>query len=62
MMKPKTYNLLERCIEDGVQMGWNRAHKHTETPDPIWLREQIYQAIMFEIHEWFDIQGENIHE
>lgn len=53
-MKPKFDALLERCIEDGINSGWQRAHKHTETPDGVWIREQMYQAIMFEIHEWFE--------
>lgn len=57
MMVPKTYDLLDRCIEDGIQLGWQRAHKHTDTPDPIWIREQIHQAVMFEIYQWFEFKG-----
>jgi hypothetical protein len=59
-MKPKVYELLERCIEDGIQGGWQRAHKHTSTPDEVWIKEQMYQAIMFEIHEWFDFEQKEI--
>jgi hypothetical protein len=55
-MKPKFYELLDKCIEDGINSGWQRAHKHTETPDPIWIKEQMHQAIMFEISEWFDFE------
>ena len=57
MMVPKTYALLDRCVEEGIQYGWNRAHKHTDTPDEIWIREQIHQAIMNEISDWFDFKG-----
>lgn len=56
MMKPKTYNLLDRCIEDGIDYGYTRAHKHNDTPDPIWIKEQIHQAVMNEISEWFDFE------
>ena len=60
MIRPKAYNLLDRCIEDGIRCGFERAHKHTNTPDPDWIRQQIHQSIMNEISEWFDfdeIQG-----
>jgi hypothetical protein len=33
-MKAKEYNLITQCVETGVMLGWNRAHKHTDTPDP----------------------------
>ena len=60
MIRPKIVPLLERCIQDGIQLGWNRAYKHSDDPDPIWIREQQFQAIMNELYEWFDIdnQGE----
>ena len=59
-MKPKFDALLEKCIEDGINSGWTRAHKHTETPDPVWIREQIHQAIMFELYEWFEFENKEI--
>lgn len=62
-MRAKEYDLIDRCVADGVQRGWNRAHKHTDTPDEIFIRDQIYQAVMTEISEWFDFNtGENTHE
>jgi hypothetical protein len=57
MMVPKSYNLLDRCVEEGIQYGWARAHKHTDVPDEIWIREQIHQAVMNEICEWFEFKG-----
>jgi hypothetical protein len=56
MMKPKVYPLLERCVEDGINYGWNRAHKHSDEPDEAWIREQILQAVMNELSEWFDFE------
>jgi hypothetical protein len=53
-MKAKEYNLIAQCVEDGVMLGWNRAHKHTEDPDPEAIRDAIEQAILSEICEWFD--------
>ncbi len=54
-MTPKTYPLLERCIEDGLVIGFNHAHKHTESPTQSQLFEEQRQAIMSQICEWFDI-------
>lgn len=62
MMTPKILPLLERCIEDGLTRGWNRAHKHTDEPSEERILEEQFNAIMGEIWEWFDIvdtqQGE----
>lgn len=60
-MKANEYRLLVRCIEDGVQYGWMRAHKHTDEPDEELIKEQITQAVINEICEWFefpDLYGE----
>jgi hypothetical protein len=53
-MKANEYKLLVRCIEDGVQYGWNRAHKHTDEPDEELIKQQIEQAVINEICEWFE--------
>jgi hypothetical protein len=53
-MKAKEYNLIAQCVETGVMLGWNRAHKHTDTPDPDTIRNAIEQAVLNEICEWFD--------
>ena len=55
-MKAKEYNLLAQCVETGVMLGWNRSRKHTDDPDPQHIREQIEQAVMNEICEWFDFE------
>ena len=53
-MKAKEYNLITQCVETGVMLGWNRAHKHDATPDPEAIRDAIEQAVLNEICEWFD--------
>ena len=53
-MRAKEYNLMLQCIETGVMLGWNRAHKHGDNPDPQHIRDQIEQAVVNEICEWFD--------
>lgn len=53
MMHVNEYAVLDRCAEEGIQHGWNRAHKHTDTPDPAMLRVHIRDAVMLEICEYF---------
>lgn len=55
-MKAKEYNLIAECVENGVMLGWNRAHKHTDQPDPQHVRECIERAVLNEICEWFDFE------
>ncbi len=53
-MRARIYPLLSECIHNGIETGWRRAHKHDDTPDPEFIREQIYTSILFEVHEWFE--------
>lgn len=53
-MRPRFLNLLESCVDNGITLGYNRAHKHTDTPEEHQVKEAIYNAIMHEIHEWFE--------
>lgn len=55
-MRPKEYNVLAMCVENGVMSGWARAHKHNKTPDPQVIRDTIQDAVLGEICEWFDFE------
>jgi len=52
-LKVNTYAVLEECIEIGINMGWNRAHKHTDTPNEEQLKEEIERYILLQISEKF---------
>lgn len=58
-MKPKLLPLLERCIEDGLELGYNRAHKHVDTPTQQQIVNNQYDAIMNQIFEAFDFEELN---
>lgn len=58
-MKPKTHLVLRMCIENGIALGWNRAHKHTDNPSPEQIRDAIQHAIETEIYEWFDMESKD---
>ena len=53
-MKPKMYELLRMCVENGVTLGVNRAFKHTDTPNVEHIISSVDTALMNEIHDWFE--------
>jgi hypothetical protein len=53
-MRVRTYHVLSRAVEEGVELGWRRAHKHTDSPDEGAVRESIVNSVLGEISEWFD--------
>ena len=57
-MKPKFVQLLEICVIDGVTMGHTRAYKHNDSPSKAEINEAIVNAVLLEIHEWFDFDEE----
>ena len=52
-MRPNEYLVLSECVEDGVALGYTRAHKHTDTPTEQQIKEAIEQAVMTEIYQYF---------
>lgn len=52
-MKVFTFKLLSRCIEEGIERGIRRAHKHNDNPSENTLVIEIQNAIELELFEWF---------
>ena len=50
----KVYRVLSEAVERGVAYGYNRAHKHTDTPSEEAVKQQVYDAVMQELSEAFD--------
>jgi len=59
-MKVKTHVILTRCIEDGITMGWKRAHKHTDDPGVTLIHDAIALAIDQELNDVFDFSDESL--
>ena len=57
-MQVKEYNVLVDCVERGVAYGMNRAYKHSDTPTPDSIKQQIEDAVLLEICEYFDFDSE----
>jgi hypothetical protein len=56
-MKPKTYNLLEQCVQNGATRGYQRSFKHIDNPSEESICDNIVDAIMLELSEWFDFEA-----
>jgi hypothetical protein len=52
--------ILEMAIEQGVRRGWQRAHKHVENPAEGAIIDQIEEAVMSEIYEYFTFDEEDV--
>lgn len=52
---------MSRAIESGVDYGYMRAHKHTDTPDEARMKNEMFSAIMNELSEilFFDTDNNN---
>jgi len=57
-MKVKMYSLIERIVEEGIDAGWARAHKHTDEPYGDALKEHIQRYIMNGFDETFEFDME----
>ena len=45
------YRLIDRAVEEGIAYGWMRAHKHTATPDPEYVKDELGRAVMGSLSE-----------
>jgi len=55
-MKPKFRVILEQAIEEGVRRGYFRSFKHVENPTESAIIENIEEAVMSSIYEYFDFE------
>jgi hypothetical protein len=57
-MKVKMYQLIERLVEEGIEAGYARAHKHTDTPYGDAIKDTIQRYIMQGFDETFEFNQE----
>jgi len=61
-MKVNEYNVLERCVSEGVELGLMRAYKHVDNPDKWVIQNHVYQAVLHEILEYFNLESNDDNE
>ena len=53
-LRVRTYDLMDECVEEGIQSAWMHAHKHVEHPTKETIAEHLQRDIMNRICERFD--------
>ena len=53
-MRPNTYVILERAVEEGARLGYRRAFKHVENPSEEAIVEAIVNGVMLSVSEVFE--------
>ena len=49
--------VISRAVEEGAILGWYRAHKHSDAPEPEQAAEAIATAILNELSEVLDFDA-----
>jgi hypothetical protein len=57
-MKPKFRRVLETALEEGVRLGYNRAHKHVEKPSENAIIDTVVENDILCLDEWFDFEDD----
>ena len=58
-MQVKMYPLIERLIYEGIESGWQYAHKHTDSPTEDTIKLCIEKYIMLGFDETFKFDQED---
>jgi hypothetical protein len=56
-MKIKKYVVITDAISDGIDEGWARAHKHTDTPTEHVIKTEMAVAIMNQLNYYFEFDS-----
>jgi len=57
-MKVNVYVVLCRALEEGIAVGWSRAHKHTDKPTEEAVKNDIENEVLNAICEFFKFEDE----
>ena len=58
-MKPNTYAILQRAVEEGALLGYRRAFKRVENPTEEQIADAITDAVMLTVSEVFDFSHQS---
>jgi hypothetical protein len=55
----KTYDIIQKAVEEGLEFGWNRAHKHEDLPSKEVIMSYLIKDIMNSLDEIIDFNKIN---
>jgi hypothetical protein len=58
-MKPNTYVILQRAVEEGALLGYRRAFKRVENPTEEQIADAITDAVMLTVSEVFEFSHQS---
>ena len=58
--KLNAYEIIYRAVEEGVEYGWNRAHKHVDDPNDLLIKQSMIEGVTNALSEVlvYDDKGE----
>lgn len=59
-MKVKSYEILDRAVDEGIRCGLALAYKHTASPSEEAIAGEIHDAIMLNVSDVFHFDDEDI--
>ncbi len=52
-MRVRAYDVFHRAVEEGISLGWHRAHKHTDTPGEDAIKDHMLTEVLNSVSEYF---------
>ena len=59
-IKFRSYKIISRAVEEGVAYGYQRAHKHTDTPSEELMKQEIEDAVTQALDEVIDFEKDTV--
>ena len=56
-MQTRLYELIERCVREGVEEGFRRAHHRPAPPAQADLKAEVAASVMEQFRQWFVFDG-----
>ena len=57
-VRVRAFDVFQRAVEEGIAYGWQRAHKHTDTPSEEDVKESIEAGVLNAVGEYFEFEEE----
>lgn len=52
-MKIRLYDLIERCVREGIEEGFHKAHHRPSPPSQADIKTEVAASVMEQFQRWF---------